>query len=105
MYRYVPGEPDFVALHHMSGGLRVDREDPAALDEAVRLVSGVVVPDVRVAIVLGDSTDEHFMDVALGMSANGSVTGYLWPNFWLSPENLARVEATAVRADRAPVAA
>ncbi len=40
MYRYFPGEVDLVALHHMSDGFRVDREDErpppalAALTEA-----------------------------------------------------------------------
>ena len=31
MYRYVPGEPDLVALHHMSSGFRVDRDDERVL--------------------------------------------------------------------------
>ncbi|MFD1052252.1 hypothetical protein ACFQ1S_45095, partial [Kibdelosporangium lantanae] len=36
------------------------------------------------------------MDVSLGMTANGSVSGYLYLNFWPYPENLERLEATAV---------
>jgi hypothetical protein len=31
MYRYFPGEPDLVALHHMGSGFRTDREDERAL--------------------------------------------------------------------------
>jgi uncharacterized protein YjaZ len=117
MYRHFPGERDLVALHHMGAGFRVDRDDPAALPALVALrpawdrvatalddalavqlaaTPAVAVPDIQVVIVLGDSSDAHFMDVNLGMSANGSTTGYLWLNFWPSPENLARVEATAV---------
>ncbi|WP_414943711.1 DUF2268 domain-containing protein [Amycolatopsis sp. cmx-11-32] len=32
----------------------------------------------------------------LGMTANGSVSGYIYLNFWPYPENLVRLEATAV---------
>ncbi len=117
MYRYFPGEPDLVALHHMGSGFRVDRDEPralpalealdgvwervaTALDDAAALqlaaTPDIRVPDIQVVIVLGDPADAHFMDVTLGMSANGSTTGYVWLNFWPSPENLARVEATAV---------
>lgn len=117
LYRYFPGEPDLVALHHMGSGFRVDRDEPralaalealdgvwervaTALDDAVALqltaTPGIRVPDIQVVIVLGDPADAHFMDVTLGMSANGSTAGYLWLNFWPSPENLVRVEATAV---------
>ncbi|HLU57896.1 MAG TPA: peptidase, partial [Pseudonocardia sp.] len=31
MYRYFPGEPDLVALHHVSSGFRVDRDDERVL--------------------------------------------------------------------------
>lgn len=119
MYRYFPGEPDLVALHHMGSGFRVDRDDDrarpalealrdadiwsridAALHAAVEVqltaTPGIRVPDIQVMIVLGDGADTHFMDVNLGMSANGSVSGYLWLNFWPTPENLARVESVAV---------
>jgi uncharacterized protein YjaZ len=119
MYRYVPGEIDLVALHHGGSGFRVDREDPdalpalgalhdantwgrieAALTRALEVqlaaTPGIRVPDIQVAIVLGDSHDSHFMDVNLGMSASGGTSGYLWLNFWPSAENLERLEATAV---------
>lgn len=119
MYRYFPGEVDVVAMHHMSSGFRLDADDdrclPAlerlvdadawnrtqqALDRAVEVqlaaTPGITVPDINVLIVLGDPADTDFMDVSLGMSANGSTTGYLWINLWPTPENLERVEATAV---------
>lgn len=119
MFRYFPGEVDLVAMHHAGSGFRADRDDDAALPAlealhdarawdrieaalhaAVEVQRGatpeVVVPDIQVMIVLGDSADPHFMDVNLGMSANGSTSGYLWLNFWPSPENLARLEAVAV---------
>jgi len=54
------------------------------------------VPDITVLIVLGDPGNAHFMGPSLGMTANGSVSGYLFLNFWPYPQNLARLEATAV---------
>jgi uncharacterized protein YjaZ len=120
MYRYFPGKPDLVALHHMGGGFRVDREDERALPalDALRdadawgrieralhgglarqleATPGIATPEeLRGLLVLGDAADRHFMDVALGMTANGSVAGYLWICVWPSEENLARLEAVAV---------
>ncbi|MDQ3578488.1 MAG: DUF2268 domain-containing protein [Actinomycetota bacterium] len=119
MYRYFPGEVDLVAMHHRGSGFRVDRDDgcalaglealheanawariDAALSQAldVQLLAtpDIDVPDIQVMLVLGDFTDEHFMDVNLGMSANGGTSGYLWLNVWPDQENLARLEAVAV---------
>jgi len=119
MFRYFPGEVDLVAMHHMGRGFRVDREDaralPAldALGEAnaweridtalhhalaiqLKATPEIQVPDIQVMIVLGDPADAHFMDVNLGMSANGGTSGYLWLNFWPTEENLARLDAVAV---------
>jgi uncharacterized protein YjaZ len=120
MYRYFPGEVDLVAMHHAGSGFRVDREDERmgegvdllvaadawtrverALHDGLALqlaaTPGIAVPDVlRAVLVLGDPADELFMDVSLGMTANGSVSGFLWICLWPDPENLARIEATAV---------
>ncbi|RKT56087.1 DUF2268 domain-containing protein [Saccharothrix australiensis] len=119
MYRYFPDEVDLVELHRMGSGFPLDRDEErclAALDAmadadvwgrvgraleealAVQLAAtpDVVVPDLTVLVVLGDPGDEHFLRTTLGMTANGSVTGYLYLNLWPFPENLARVEATAV---------
>jgi uncharacterized protein YjaZ len=120
MYRYFPGEPDLVALHHMGGGFRVDREDERALPalDALRdadawgrieralhegltrqleATPGIATPEeLRVLLVLGDAADRHFLDVALGMTANGSVGGYQWICVWPSEENLVRLETVAV---------
>ncbi|MDN5930546.1 MAG: DUF2268 domain-containing protein [Pseudonocardia sp.] len=118
MYRYFPGEVDLVTMHHAGSGFRVDRHDERALpaldalhaagaweriDRALHealahqlaATPNIRVPDIQVMIVLGDPSDAHFMDVNLGMTANGAVTGYLWLNFWPTAENLARLEATA----------
>ncbi|MDQ0381625.1 DUF2268 domain-containing putative Zn-dependent protease [Amycolatopsis thermophila] len=119
MYRYFPGEVDLVAMHRMGSGFPLDRdEEPCrealealhdadawpriehALEDALAVqlaaTPGITVPDVTVLIVLGDPGDAYFMGPALGMTANGSVPGYLFLNFWPYPENLARLEATAV---------
>lgn len=119
MYRYFPGEVDMVQMHAMSGGFPIDRDEEhclaaleelraadawgriaRALDEAVAVqreaVPEVVVPDLVVLLSLADPGDEHLMGPGLGMSANGSVSGYIWINLWPYPENLERIEATAV---------
>ncbi len=120
MYRYFPGEVDVVEMHQLSGGFRLDRDDerylPAldrmaeadvwgrveaglnhALDVQLAATPGITVPDeITVLIVLGNPDDELFMDTSLGMSANGSVTGYLWINIWPFPEVLEQIEAIAV---------
>jgi uncharacterized protein YjaZ len=119
MYRYFPGEVDLVAMHGMGSGFPLDRDEERsrealealhdagawgrigrALDEALAVqlaaTPGVSAPDITVLIVLGDPGDALFMGPSLGMTANGSVSGYLFLNFWPFPENLARLEATAV---------
>ncbi|GAB3893777.1 DUF2268 domain-containing protein [Kibdelosporangium lantanae] len=119
MYRYFPGEVDLVAMHGMGSGFPIDRDEDrclAALEELhdadawtrienalakaievqVAATPGITVPDLTVLVVLGDPADTLFMDVSLGMTANGSVSGYLYLNFWPYPENLERLEATAV---------
>lgn len=120
MYRYFPGEVDVVEMHHLANGFRLDRDDerylPAldrladadvwartgsALDHALAVqlaaTPGITVPDeIVVLLVLGNPDDELFMGAGRGMSANGSVTGYLWVNIWPTDEVLAQVEAIAV---------
>ncbi|MFF5986657.1 DUF2268 domain-containing protein [Prauserella flavalba] len=119
MYRYFPGEVDLVAMHRAGSGFPLDRDEARcrealevlheadawgrierALGDAIAVqlaaTPGITVPDLTVLIVLGDPGDAHFMGPALGMTANGSVSGYLFLNFWPYPENLARLEATAV---------
>lgn len=119
LYRYFPGEPDLLAMHRMGSGFPLDRDGDRcaealealrdadawgrtrrALDDAVAVqlaaTPGITVPDITVLLVLGDPGDAHLMGPALGMTANGSVPGYLLLNLWPYPENLARVAATAV---------
>ncbi|HEY3479858.1 MAG TPA: DUF2268 domain-containing putative Zn-dependent protease, partial [Streptomyces sp.] len=119
MYRYFPGQVDLVAMHTMGSGFPLDRDGEwclealetlreadawarigKALEDAVAVQAaatpGITVPDLTVLFVLGDPGDEHFMGPSLGMTANGSVSGYLFLNLWPYPENLARLEASAV---------
>ncbi|MFI9456914.1 DUF2268 domain-containing protein [Amycolatopsis sp. NPDC052450] len=119
MYRYFPGDVDVVAMHAMSSGFPLDRDEERclvalealheadawnriqrALDDALTAqlaaTPGLAVPDITVLTVLGDPGDAHYMGPNLGMTANGSVSGYIHLNFWPYPENLARLEATAV---------
>lgn len=119
MYRYFPGPVDLVAMHAASSGFPLDRDTEACLDAiellraadawgrieralrsaADRLAESlrrVDLPEVTVLLVVGDPGDRIYLDEALGLTANGSVTGYLYLNLWPSPENLDRVEAMAV---------
>jgi uncharacterized protein YjaZ len=119
MYRYFPGEVDLVAMHAMSSGFPLDRDEDRCLEALEQLHSAdawtriataldrglavqieatpaITVPDITVLLVLGDPADAHYMDVSLGMVANGGVSGHLYLNLWPFAENLARLEATAV---------
>ncbi|WP_367128776.1 DUF2268 domain-containing protein [Saccharothrix sp. HUAS TT1] len=119
MYRHFPGEVDLVAMHRMGSGFPLDRDEDRCLEGLAALRDAdawgrvgraldsalaaqlaatpqVVAPDITVLLVLGDPGDDHFTGPSLGVTANGSVTGYLFLNLWPYPENLARLEATAV---------
>lgn len=119
LYRYFPGEADLVAMHQMTGGFPLDRDEDRcrqaltamreadvwarvgiALDEGQRALQeaapGFEIPDITAYILLGDPADRYFMDHALGMTGNGSVSGYIALTFWPFEEVLERVEATAV---------
>ncbi|MCS3779764.1 DUF2268 domain-containing protein [Tsukamurella ocularis] len=119
MYRYFPGPVDLVAMHVASSGFPLDRDTDACLAAIERLRAAdawgrieralrkaaerladalrrVDLPEVTVLLVVGDPSDRIYLDEALGLTANGSVTGYLYLNVWPSPENLDRLEAMAV---------
>ncbi|MGC5025851.1 DUF2268 domain-containing protein [Tsukamurella sp. DT100] len=119
MYRYFPGPVDLVAMHAASSGFPLDRDTAACLDAVERLRAAdawgrieralrhaadrladalrrVDLPEVTVLLIVGDPSDRIYLDEALGLTANGSVTGYLYLNVWPSPENLDRLEAMAV---------
>ncbi|MFI6509937.1 DUF2268 domain-containing protein [Streptosporangium sp. NPDC050855] len=119
MYRYFPGDVDLAAMHRMASGLPLDRDEERcldaletlaaagawermqrALDDALALQSaatpGLEVPDITVLFVLGDPEDAHFMGPCLGVTGNGGFSGYIMITLWPFPENVERLEATAV---------
>ncbi|GAA1087582.1 DUF2268 domain-containing protein [Nocardiopsis composta] len=119
MYRFAPVEVDLVDMHRMSFGFPVDRDErrcldalealaeagawkrmQRALDEALAVqqaaVAGLQAPDITVLFVLGDPGDAHFTDTVLGVSGSGGISGYILITLWPFPENLERLEVTAV---------
>ncbi|HEX6355401.1 DUF2268 domain-containing protein [Actinophytocola sp.] len=119
MFRYFPGDVDLVAMHGMASGFPVDRDGERCLDALETLASArawermrdaldqalaaqlaatpeLTVPDITVLVVLGDPGDAHFMGPSLGLTGNGGISGYILITLWPFPENVARLEATAV---------
>ncbi|WP_067185534.1 DUF2268 domain-containing protein [Microtetraspora niveoalba] len=119
MYRYFPGDVDLVAMHQGASGFPIDRDEERCLDAletlaaagawermqralddalAVQLAAtpGLEVPDITVLFVLGDPGDAHFMGPCLGMVGYGGTPGYIAITLWPFPENVERLEATAV---------
>lgn len=119
MYRYFPNDVDPVTTHAAGSGFPIDGDDEQcmtalnllrkenawariglALDAAVEVqleaTPGIEVPDIIVFLMLGNPVDEHFRNTNLGVIGNGSVTGYLNLTIWPDPENVERLEATAV---------
>ncbi len=119
MYRYVPGEVDLVAMHQHSSGFPIDRDEERCLDAIAVLADagawvriqralddglaalvaanpGLTAPDITVALVLGDPGDDHFMGPCRGVTGFGGITGHITITLWPYPENVDRLEATAV---------
>lgn len=119
MYRHYPGEVDPVALHRQSAGFPLDRDEQRcrdaletlaaagawermqrALDEAAAVLlaatPGFRPPDITVLLVLGDPGDAIFMEPSLGVTGFGGISGYITITLWPYPQNLERVESTAV---------
>jgi uncharacterized protein YjaZ len=119
MYRYFPGDVDLVTMHQWASGFPVDRDEERCLDALERLAAagawdrmqraldaaravqlaatpGLEVPDITVLVVLGDPGDAHFMGPSLGITGNGGISGYILITLWPFPENMERLEATAV---------
>ncbi|CAL9344411.1 hypothetical protein SUDANB121_00347 [Nocardiopsis dassonvillei] len=119
MYRFAPGEVDLADVHLRGMGFPLDREEERclaaleelagadawnrvhkALDGAAAVLGGAVpgleVPDITVLLALGDPGDAHFTDTALGVAGFGGISGYVSITLWPFPENLERLEATAV---------
>ncbi|GAB4588065.1 DUF2268 domain-containing protein [Nocardia sp. IFM 10818] len=119
MYRHFPGDVDLVAFHRQAAGFPIDRDEErcldaletmaaagawermqTALDEAASVLTeatpGFSAPDITVLLVLGDPGDANFMGPSLGVTGFGGISGYITIPFWPYPENLERLESTAV---------
>ncbi|CAM4050239.1 DUF2268 domain-containing protein [Kibdelosporangium persicum] len=119
MYRYAPGKVDLAEMHRVASGFPIDRDEERCLDAletlaeagawermqdafnaglAVQLAAtpGLQAPDITVLLVLGDPGDDLFMGPSLGVAGSGGFSGYILITLWPFPENLARLEATAV---------
>lgn len=119
MYRFHPGELDLVAVHLQSSGFPVDRDEERCLDALETLAAagawermqralddalavlleatpGLQAPEITVLVVLGDPGDKHFMGPCLGLTGFGGISGNIAITLWPYPENVARLEATAV---------
>ncbi|GAA3659293.1 DUF2268 domain-containing protein [Microbacterium marinilacus] len=122
MYHFIPGGLDLAAVHAQSFGFPLDA--PAAVDDQVRealaeLVAadaweraraaldagtaalasadpGLVIPDLRVLLVLGDPTNQHFMREVQGLSGFGGISGYIALTVWPTRRVLDRLEAIVV---------
>ncbi|MEU6431832.1 DUF2268 domain-containing putative Zn-dependent protease [Microbispora sp. NPDC046973] len=119
MYRHHPGEVDLVAVHLQTSGFPIDRDEERCLDALETLAAagawqrmrralddalavlleatpGLEAPDITVLLVLGDPGDEHFMGPCKGLTGFGGISGQIAITFWPFPENVERLEATAV---------
>ncbi|TDB82000.1 peptidase [Micromonospora sp. KC721] len=119
MYRYYPGEVDLVAMHREASGFPIDRDEARCLDALETLAAagawermqralddafavlleanpGLEAPDITVLFVLGDPGDEHFMGHCHGVTGFGGISGHIVITLWPFPENVERLEATAV---------
>ncbi|HUR05348.1 MAG TPA: DUF2268 domain-containing putative Zn-dependent protease [Nonomuraea sp.] len=119
MYRYNPGEVDLVAVHLETCGFPIDRDEERCLDALETLAAAgawermqralddalavlleatprLTAPDITVLFVLGDPGDEHFMGPCQGLTGFGGISGQIVITFWPFPENVERLEATAV---------
>ncbi|MFL1377551.1 MULTISPECIES: DUF2268 domain-containing protein [unclassified Nocardiopsis] len=119
MYRFAPVEVDLVDVHLGGMGFPLDRDGErclAGLEELAKAdawnrvgaamegaaatlaeaVPGLEVHDVTVLLTLGDPADAHFTDTVLGVVGFGGIWGYVTITLWPSPENLERLETTAV---------
>jgi len=119
MYRYQPGEVDLVALHSQTSGFPIDRDEERCLDALETLMAagarermqravdealavllaatpGLEAPDITLVVVLGDPSDNHFMGPCKGVTGFGGISGHIVITLWPYPENVERLETTAV---------
>lgn len=119
MYHFIPGGLDMASVHRQNFGfdwektsdqlregvkMLVDadawRRVAEALDAGVAALKSadpsVTMPDLTVLLVLGDPTDDHFLNEVQGLSAFGGISGYIAITVWPTRRVLDRLEAIAV---------
>lgn len=119
MYFFVPDGPDMAAVHGQNFGFGPDAPHQVMVDALDRLeqvnawsrieqaltegtrdlaaaCSGVTIPDLTVLLVLGDPTNQHFMEEIRGLSAFGGISGYIAITVWPTDEVNERLEAIAL---------
>lgn len=119
MYHFIPGGVDMATVHQQNFGFRPDlaveqvREGLKTLEEAdawtrieaalekgtATLASadpGVTIADLKMLLVLGDPSNNHFVDEVQGMSGFGGISGYIAVTVWPTSRVLDRLEAIAV---------
>lgn len=119
MYHVIPDEMDMAFVHRQNFGF--DWENPSdevreglkelvaadawgrvtqALDAGVAALTcadpSVIVPDLTVLLVLGDPTNDHFLNEVQGLSGFGGISGYITITVWPTQPVLDRLEAIAV---------
>lgn len=119
MYFFIPDGLDMAAVHSQNFGFGPDASrqqiDDAlykleeanawarveqALAKGVQHLAtanpGLMIPDLTVLLVLGDPSNDHFMDEVRGLSAFGGISGYIAITIWPTAEVLNRLEAIAL---------
>jgi len=119
MYHFIPAGLDMASVHRQNFGfdwenssdqlreglkMLVDadawRRVAGALETGVAALKAadpsVIVPGLTVLLVLGDPTNDHFLNEVQGLSGFGGISGYIAITVWPSPRVLDRLEAIAV---------
>lgn len=119
MYHFIPDGLDMASVHRQNFGfdwenssdqlreglkMLVDadawRRVAGALEAGVAALKAadpsVIVPDLTVLLVLGDPTNDHFLNEVQGLSGFGGISGYIAITVWPTQRVLERLEAIAV---------
>ena len=119
MYHFIPDGLDMASVHRQNFGFDWENssdqlreglkmlEDADAWRRVARALEAgvaalkdadpsVIVPDLTLLLVLGDPTNDHFLNEIKGLSGFGGISGYIAITVWPSPRVLDRLEAIAV---------
>jgi uncharacterized protein YjaZ len=119
MYHFIPDGLDMASVHRQNFGfdwenssdqLReglktlVDADAWRRVAEALEAGAAalkaadpsVIVPDLTVLLVLGDPSNDHFLNEVQGLSGFGGISGYIAITVWPTARVLDRLEAIAV---------